>query len=276
MVDPTIIKMASTQACSIDNITLMRGKLIKFHEIRNLIYANIRDARMAKGEAAFYNNMLFGLQMVKATCDVIINVAGELPAAGKVVKRVYGAAQPVAELGGKAWAGQTITTAELARTGNAVIGAGLSHRLGDSPFADLAANQKLKADVVINATARDMEGVMFSLAEYQAQLADWAIKTAKSLGGKESLPLISAGVDVIKAGYAYKQAYDDWKKGDMGETFDAGVAMSQRQLTQISTKIAEVERALNACGYGKPQTMGVGSLPLLSGRPTGPTIRAGR
>ena len=268
--------MASTQTCSIDNITLMRGQLIRFHEIRGLIYANMREAKKAKSEAAVYNNVLFGLQMVKATCDVIINVAGELPGAGKVVKRVYGAAQPVAELGGKAMAGQTITKSELAKTGNAVIGAGLSHRLGDSPFADLAASQKLKADVVINATANDMEEVMFSLAEHQAQLADWAIKTAKAPGGKEAFPLISAGVDVIKAGYAYKQAYDDWKKGDMDKTFDAGLAMSQKQLAQISTKIAEVERALRACGYGKPNGIGVGSLPLLSGRPSGPTIRAGR
>ena len=214
MVDPTIIKMASKQTCSVDNITLMRGQLIKFHEIRNLIYANMREAKKAKSDAAFYNNVLFGLQMVKATCDVIINVAGELPGAGKLVKRVYGAAQPAAELGGKAWAGQTITKADMAKTGNAVIGAGLSHRLNDSPLSDLAASQKLKADVVINATAKDMEGVMFSLAEQQAQLADWAIKVAKGPGGKEAIPLVSAGVDVIKAGYAYKKAYEERKKID--------------------------------------------------------------
>jgi len=271
--DPAIIKQLATQTCSVDNITIMRGQIMRLNGIRAMIWANIREAERAKDSASLVNNVLFGLQMVKATCDVVIGVAGEFLPAAAGISTIYSGVTPNAENLGKALAGQNVGGADLAKGTVAGLNAAVKQRLGtDSPLADVADLNKVKADLLINATALDEKAVMRSLADYAVVMSSW---TAKLAGQAALGKAIKTTGEAIKAGFAYHAAYKEWTEGDMDATFDAGIALSKRHLTKISTQISTLEADLAACGEKMPKFQ-PSSIGLLTGNFTGPTIRAGR
>lgn len=271
--DPTIIKQLATQTCSVDNITIMRGQVMRLNGIRAMIWANIREAEQSKSSASLINNVLFGLQMVKATCDIVIGVAGEWIPAASGVSTVYSGIQPNAENLGKLAAGQHVGGADFAKGGVAGLNALVKKRLGvDSPLTDFADYNKVKADIVINATVLDEKALVGSLVEYGAVLSSWIAKEAgKAAIGKA----IKTTDEIRKAGLAYHAAYKEWKNGDMDATFESGIAMSHRQLTKISAQISALENDLAACGAEMPKFQ-PSSIKLVTGNFNGPTIRAGR
>ncbi len=271
--DPTLIRMVSTQTCSADNITIMRGQVMRLSGVRSMIWANIREAERAKSSASLLNNALFVARMVKASCDVIIGVAGELYPPAKGISLFYSGVTPAAEnVVGKGLAGQTVTAQDYASAANAGGHAILKKLGGTSPLADLADYNKVKTDVVINAMARDEEGVYKSLGDYTVTLSAWAVETA----GKTALSKgLKVGAELAKGGLAYRDAIKDWQSGDMDSTFDAGIAVSRRQLTTITSRISELERTLIACGAEMPRYQS-SSTRLLTGNFGGPTIRPGR
>lgn len=271
--DPTIIKQMAMQTCSADNITIMRGQVMRLYNIRSMLWADIRKAEREKNSAALINNVIFGLQMVKATCDVVIAVAGELVPKAAIVSNAYSALQGNSENVGTLIAGQQVGMADFAKGFGAGVNSIVKHRLGtDSPLLDFADLTKVKADIVINAAALEEKELLESVVDYHITLVAW---TTKASGNPAASKLLKSGQEVVKAGMAYHSAYTDWKSSDLNATFDAGIAMSRRQLDQISIQITNVEHALAACGgqIKKPHTTSIG---LLTGRHPGPTIRAGR
>lgn len=271
--DPIIIKQLATQTCSVDNITIMRGQVMRLNGIRAMIWANIREAERSKSSASLINNMLFGLQMVKATCDVIMGVAGEFVPAAAGISTVYSGVQPNAENLGKFAAGQNVGAADLAKGVNAGLHATVKQRLGvDAPLADLADLNKVKADLVINATALDEKALVGSLVDYGVVLGSWITKAA---GKAAFAKAIKTTDEIRKAGLAYHSAFKEWDNGDMDSTFEAGIAMSHRQLTKITSRISTLENDLKACGAEMPKLQ-PSSVRLLTGNFNGPTISARR
>lgn len=271
--DPTIIRQMAKQTCSADNITIMRGQIMRLHDIRSMLWANIRMAEREKNSAALINNVIFSLQMVKATCDVVIAVAGEIVPKAAVISNVYSGLQANTGNVGNLIAGQQVGGADFARGATAGLNSIVKHRLGmDSDLLDFADLTKVKTDMVINAAALDQKELLASVAEYKVTLTAWATKASGYPGASK---LIKSGHEVIKAGAAYHSAYTEWKNSDLDATFDAGIALSRRQLSQISIQIVNVEQALIGCGaeIKKPHTASIG---LLTGNFTGPTIRAAR
>lgn len=188
IVDPIIIRQLAMQTCSVDNITIMRSQVMQLNGIRAVTWANIRETETSRSSVSLINNMLFGLQMVKATCDVIMDVAGEFVPAAAGISTVYSGVQPNAENLGKFAAGQNVRAADLAKGINAGLRATVKQRLGvDAPLADLADLKKVKADLVINATALDEKALVRSLVDYGVVLGSWITKAA----GKAALPRLS-------------------------------------------------------------------------------------
>lgn len=271
--DPTIIKQLGLQSCSVDNIRIMRGQVIRLQGIRAMIWANIREAERSKDSASLVNNVLFGLQMIKATCDVILGVAGEVLPGAAGGSTVYSGITPNAENLGKFAAGQNVGGADLAKGATAGLNAVIKQRLGvDSPLADFADLNKVKADIVINATALDEKALIASLIDYGVVLSSWTVKAA----GKATLgKVIKTGDELRKAGLAYHAAYVEWRDGDMDATFDAGIKMANQQLNTITNQIQTLETHLAMCGDEMPKFQPT-SIKLVTGNFNGPTIRAGR
>lgn len=271
--DPIILKQLALQSCSADNIRIMRGQVIRLEGIRAMIWANIREAERSKDSASLVNNVLFGLQMIKATCDVVLGVAGEVLPGAAGVSTVYSGITPNAENLGKAIAGQNVGGADLAKGGVAGLNAVIKKRLGvDSPLTDFADLNKTKADIVINATALDEDALVASLIEYGVVLSSWSVKAA----GKVALGrAIKSGHELSKAGLAYHAAYREWRDGDMDATFDAGIKMAQQQLGKITNQIQTLESQLAQCGGEMPKFQPT-SIKLITNNFAGPTIRAGR
>ncbi|QDH35025.1 hypothetical protein [Porphyrobacter sp. YT40] len=271
--DPTVIKQLGLQSCTVDNIRIMRGQVIRLQGIRAMIWANIREAERAKTSAALVNSVLFGLQMVKATCDVVIGVAGEWLPVATGVSTVYSGITPNAENVGKLASGQDIGWADFGKGGVAGLNAIVKQRLGvDSPLADFADLNKVKADIVINATAMDEQALVSSLVDYGVVLSSWAAKEA----GRQSLGRAIKSVDEArKASLAYHAAYKEWRDGDMDGTFDAGIKMANQQLITITNKIQTLESHLSMCGDEMPKFQ-PSSIKLLTDNVTGPALRLGR
>lgn len=271
--DPIIIKQLATQTCSVDNMTIMRGQVMRLNGIRMMILANIRDAERSKNSAWMVNNMLFGLQIVKATCDIVLGIAGEWIPGATGVSSIYSAVQPNAENFGKLAAGQNVSGADVTKGANAGLNLLIKKRLGvDSPFSDFADLNKVKADVVINATALDEKALVSSLIDYGVVLSAW---TAKEAGKAAVGKAIKTTDEIRKAGLAYHSAFKEWENGGMDSTFDAGMAISRRQLTKISSQISALESDLHACGAQMPKFQ-ASSVQLLKGNFNGPTISARR
>ena len=274
--DPTIIKQLATQTCSAGNITIMRGQLIRLSEIRSMLHADIREAEQNQDTAALERHVLFGLQLVKATCDVVVTVAGEFgPPPMKVISTLYSGAQPSAELLGKSISGQSVSMAEWATGLNAGIHAGIKVRLGvDSDMVNLADLNQLKTDIFINAVAGDADGVVQAIIDRQLLMAGWvADLTTKA----DVSTVMNSGIAVAKAALAYKAAYDEWKSGDLSDVFATGIAVAKRQIDQISGQIAGLERDLAACsGAQKPSQFGFSAIDMLRNRPSGPSFLPGR
>lgn len=271
--DPTIIKQLGLQSCSADNIRIMRGQVIRLQGIRAMIWGNIREAERSKNSASLVNHVLFGLQMTKATCDVVLGVAGEVLPGAAGVSTVYSGITPNAENLGKFVAGQNVGGADLAKGGVAGVNAVIKQRLGvDSPLADFADLNKVKADIVINATALDEKALVASLIDYGVVLGSWTVKAA----GKAALGKAIKTVDEVrKAGLAYHAAYKEWRDSDMDATFDAGIKMAHQQLMKVTNQIETLESQLALCGGEMPKFQ-PSSIKMLTGNFTGPTIRAGR
>lgn len=270
-VDRLALKQAATQSCTVENITIMRGEVMKLYDLRRMIQANIRETESAKSESNIVNAVLFGLQVVKATCDVVIGVAGEVYVPAKGIATVYSGVQPSATLLGKGMSGQAISGQDVGKALNAGVTAGVKKGLGvDSPFQNLVGLNKIKTDLLIDASAQDMDSVYKDVAAYAVSLSSWA---AKEAGAKAAGKVIKVGSEVAKAGVAFYAAYDDWKKNDMDANFDGIIASSKKQLNLISGQISELEKALMKCagdGSFSPST-----IKLLTNPPKGPMWRQG-
>ncbi|WP_298466332.1 hypothetical protein [uncultured Erythrobacter sp.] len=271
--DPRLIKQAGTQTCSADNITIMRGQMIRLNGLRAMITANIRQAEREKTKASLLNNLVFGLQVVKASCDVIIGVAGELVPGASKVSNVYFGIQPSAELLGTAIAGQPVTFQDGAKALTAGGAAVAERRFGtNTHYSHFIDHTKVHADIMIDAAALDVDEVFADVRDYGVVMSSWiAHATRNPAVGR----LIKSGDAMIKAGSAYHEAYDQWQKHDLDATFDSGIAVSRRQLTTISAQVSELERTLIGCGAEMPTYLSP-STRLLTGNYSGATIGAAR
>lgn len=271
--DPTIIKQLGLQSCSADNIRILRGEVMRLEGIRAMIWANIRETERSRSGASLVNHTLFALQMIKATCDVVLGVAGEFVPAAGVVGSAYSAVSPNAENYGKVLAGQTVTGGDFAKGAAAGLNEVIKDRLGgDSPLANLSDLTKIKTDIVINATALDEKAVLASLVDYGVVLSTWMVKAA----GKEMMgKAIKTADEVRKAGLAYHAAIQEWKEGDMDATFDAGIALAHRQMGTITNQIITLEVHLAKCGAELPR-FAPSAIDLLKSNPRGPAFRPAR
>ncbi len=275
--DSKIIKIANAQTCSVNNINMMRGQVLKLSSLRAMLHANIRDAESAKSSASLMNNLLFGLQVTKATCDVVIGVVGEafgnrIPQVA-AISSIYSAVQPSAELGGKMIAGSQVTGADIGTAAVAGLHHGVKSRLGlEGDMGSFADYTKAKADIMVNAAAMDEKALVDSLINYGVVLTSWTFEAA----GKQSVgKAIKITDELRKAGLAYNSAFNDWKKGDMDATFDSGIAISRRQLSKIAAQISELESTLIACG-AELQRFTSPSTRLLTGTQRGISIGPAR
>lgn len=286
--DPIVLKQLAMKSCSVDNIRIMRGQVVRLTMIRDMALADMREAERSigntrltdlfngksKSSASLVNNVLFGLQMVKATCDVVIAVAGEWSGAAKPISTVYSGLTPNAENLGKLAAGDKVGAADFAKGANAGLNTVIKKRLGtDSPVEDLADLNKVKADILINATAYDEKALLASLVDYGVVLGSWAVKAA----GKEGMSkVIKTGDEIRKAGLAYHAAYKEWKDGDMSSNFDAGIKMVRKQVETITRQIQTLESNLAACGAEMPKFRSSAIDLVKKGKPSGPAFRAAR
>ncbi len=275
--NPIVLKQLATQSCSVDNIRILRGEVMRLEGIRAMIWANIRETERAKGEIfgpALTNHVLFALQMIKAACDVTVAVAGEFVPGAVVVSSVYSAVSPNAENIGKNIAGQSVSGADYAKGVTSGLNEVIKQRLGgDSPFTETSDLTRIKTDLVINATALDEKAVLANLIELGVTLGAWSAKAA----GKETLgKLIKTADEVRKAGLAYNEAYKDWKANDPDATFDAAIAMFHRQMNPITNQIIAIEGLITACGAEMPKFRSSAIDMLTNGRPSGPAFRAVR
>lgn len=273
--DPITIKQLGLKSCSVDNIRIMRGDVVRLTMIRDMALADLRQAERSKNKASLANHVLFGLQMVKATCDVVLGVAGELSVVAKPISSAYSGLTPNAENLGKLIAGDKVGAADFAKGANAGLNSVIKKKLGmDSPLEDLADLNKVKADILINATAYDEKAVIASLWDYGVVLGAWMVKAAKNEALGKS---IKTADEIRKAGLAYHAAYKEWKDGDVSASFKAGMRIVQKQVETITTQIQKLEKNLAACGADMPKLKPMSASDMIkSGRPAGPTIRAGR
>lgn len=269
--DRLALKQLATQSCTVENITIMRGEVMKLYDLRRMIQANIRETESARTESNIVNAVTFGLQVVKASCDVVLGVAGEVYAPAKGISTAYSGLQPSAQLLGKEIAGQATTAQDWSKAANAGANAAIKRQLGvDSPFQNLVSLNKIKTDLLIDASAQDLGSVYKDVAAYAVTLSAWA---AKEAGAKATGKVIKVGAEIAKAGVAYYGAYDDWKKNDMNATFDGIIAGSKKQLNLIGGQISELEKALVACLGGNPASSS--PVRLLANPPKGPVLRQG-
>lgn len=271
--NPTIVKILGTDSCTINNVTIMRDQLIKLHELRNHALNSISELKRIDSKESFDRAVGLGLQLVSATCDTVISVAGKVHPALKGLGLAYSALRPNAELLGKGIAGDAVTGADLLKGALAGANAYTKSKIGDNEtLVILSDSTKVKGDLIINALANDEKAMVESMHAYHLNLRKWLSKIPPK---SPAAPAVAVAAEIARTGIVYHEAYTAWKQSD-GSTARQGVDDIQRKfVTKFSSQIAEIERYLSKCA-GIVDTPSSPQVALMQNPAAGPAFRPGR
>jgi len=259
------VEPKAVQTCSLANITLMKGKIVTLQQLQRSIEGNWRDCEKARSGAELNNAMLLSLRLVKASCDAVLGVAEAL--APKVIEKqaktvvaAYSAADPLATMVGKKFAGETVTGADWAKaaTAGAASAAKVYGVRAGGPGGDLidsaASLQKVNADVVIDAIKQDESAIGKDMNAYVWKLAELTAKMYQTADNLETKSKASAfkkfakiSKQVIGTGLNFYKAYKDWKKDDMNASLEGIKKTFEAQHKHVQTQIDALVRTISDC-----------------------------
>ena len=234
-------------------LATMKGRMIKLTQLRAALDQHVREAEEAKDNSNVIRYALFGLRIVKASCDAAIGITGAaLEGPFATLSAAYSGATPFAENIGMTIAGEHVGAAGWVKAGNAA-GTALLEKSGLEGVAKGAAElQFIKSDIVVDAFEQNEDDLLKDTARYAEKVALIALEAAKKKGAAK---FYAISKEVVLVASSYASAYKELKSNDMSATLDASVrgfklslARLDRQLNLLAAEIVRCDAQLRAQG----------------------------
>lgn len=245
--------LVTPMSCNALNIPMMHDKVVRLSKMEASLKHQLAGLSRERDKANLINGALFAARIVKASCDTILSVAGELagslgPAGKKVqlITKGYSHATVWAEIGTKAWMGQNVqsditnyASKQAIGFGKKGIGGSLSRHTGmsqdvGSAVVDL---QLAKGKLVVNAMKQEEDALLNDLMKYGEAFTQLV---AAAGDNKKIGPIAGVGFALFDGGKEIVSAYKDFKNEDP----DAMFASQQLTLTRLLNKTSDQIRIL--------------------------------
>lgn len=248
-----ITDQQAAQTCSLAGLATMKGKMVKLQQLQAALVQHMREAEEAKDHSNVVRYALFGLRIVKASCDAAIGITGAaLEGPFGKLSAAYSGATPFAENIGKTIAGEKVGAAGWVKAANSAGSAMLEKSGLDGVAKGAAELQFIKSDIVVDAFAQNEEDLLKDTARYAEKIA---LISAEALKKKGLVKFYSISKEVVLVADSYASAYKELKSNDMSATLDASVrgfklslARLDRQLVLLGAEISRCDAQLRAQG----------------------------
>jgi hypothetical protein len=251
---------AAVNVCSAAGIELMKQEQTRLNNIRQALDVSLREIESAKNWEEFLSKGLLTANLVKASCDAFLELAGSF---GDFLgmKQVKTASTLLTT--GTAVTDSAIATAYGAKTdwvgtGNKVAKTAAGMLMEKNKVAkgykDVAKLQFIKVDIINTALREDDPAKLYkAFKDYGAQLATMSLDFAKQETAGRVLGLVNS---VANVGMKYSQSLDKAFNTRIDDTVEiaerrnALLAQTRRDIRQVTSELARLDQLLQQCGQG--------------------------
>ena len=240
-----IYDMQSFQRCTLSGLSTMKGKLVKLQELRRGFETSVREVDAARNQMEVASALLFGLKLVKASCDAVISIGGELGGPQlKALSAGYEGLNPFAENAGKLAAGQRVGAGDWVKAAtsgaNAVAG-----RFTNGAITDVIELQKIKSDIVVDAVNGDVESVLKGVfVDYLGKITTMSLQY---VGRETAAKYVNVGKEIAETGYAMAKAYEEFRQNSDTSSFEGNKRFFQSQLFKVQRQIDTLQLLIARC-----------------------------
>ena len=255
-------------SCNALNIPMMHKQIVSLSKMQAALRHQLNGLARERDIAKFMNGGLLAARIVKASCDTILGVIGEMagtlpaPVAAKVkiITTGYSHATDWAEIGTKAAIGQNVrsdiqnyaTKHATSFTTKKVGGkfgqiAGTSKDFGES-FTKLQVD---KSKIVIHAMNQEEDKLLDDIVGYGETFSQMATAAA---GNQKVGSLIGAGFALFNGGKEIVAAYKDFDAEDPDGNYEAQKKTLTRLINRTSQQIDKLKTTIMACQPDYQQT----------------------
>ncbi|MEZ5749073.1 MAG: hypothetical protein R3D83_04040 [Caenibius sp.] len=253
------VDKAAINVCSAAGIDLMSRRRVRLLQLRKSLEVSVAEIQKQAEWDGVMSKALLAANIVKATCEAFLEMAGALgDAAG-----IKGAGE-VAKAGtsAMAWTDSAQSLAIGQRTDhignlNKIAGQAISTRMKEGPMQDFAELQSIKVDIINNAirgdSAKALQSVFLSyIPKIGAMSLDYMKKDTAA-------KWTSAVSSVASAGYSYSAALEEAFNNRIDDTVEIAerknmlLATTHRQIGQVTQQITLIDQIMDACASAIPK-----------------------
>lgn len=235
----------SFQRCTLSGLSTMKGRLVKLGELKRGLETSMREVDGARTQMEVASAVLFGLKLVKASCDAFIGIGGELGGRPlKVVSGVYKAATPFAENTGKLIGGQRVGAGDWVKAATGGISAATGIVKG-GPIADLVELKKIQSDIIVDAVNGDTKSVLKGVfVDYLGKVTTMSFEY---LGREATAKYVNVGREIAETGYKLAEAYEEYRGNSDTTMYDGSKRLFQSQLFKAQRQIDNLQSWVTSC-----------------------------
>lgn len=242
------------QRCTLAGLSTMRGQLIHLRQLRRGYEISATEVQGAQNQMELASAVVFGLQLIKATIDATIGIAGELGGPRfKMISAAYDGLTPLAEMTGKAVAGQPVTISDVAKaTVRGITAATSVYKPGIA--ADVVELHMIPSEIVIDALRKDKDGVLKGV--FLDYLGKLTVMSLEHVGRPAAARYVGVAKEIADAGYTIAKSYEEYQQNRDPAYYTEQKRTWQVILLNVQTKIDALELAINRCASELTQQRG--------------------
>lgn len=233
----------AVQTCSLAGIDIMKGRLLRLENLGRAIRLNVADIDAASTRAELIRSGLLGLQLIKASCDAVMSIAGEFPQF-KAVSAGHSALTPSADMLGKGIVARKIAAGDFIRATGAGASAAAGGSVRSGAAKDVIELKKLQTDLVVDAASQVYEALVQDLAGYGAKLTTMTLVYARR---GSVARFVAIGKAMIDGGLAFAKAYKEFRDDDVASALAGAKKSLFAQEADVRRRIEQLKGAITAC-----------------------------